>query len=219
MSISFDRNSSLSYLDTAIKDGEERIYKVRGLDANGKYLDYSNECGYRKTLPAFELTQQPTDLEVKAGETAEFSVAASGDGLSYLWQQLAPGGEWTDTECTEATYSFTVAAELDGYKYRCVVSAAGSSITSNAATLTVTGPVVIDGVAYEKTENGMKIVSFSSTESSVVIPETVGGLPVTEIGAGAFEGCLTLESIDLPDSVEIIGQRAFAGCTNLSSMN
>ncbi|MDA7619585.1 leucine-rich repeat domain-containing protein, partial [bacterium] len=39
--------------------------------------------------------------------------------------------------------------------------------------------------------------------------------PVTKIGGGAFRDCASLTSITIPDSVEIIGDLAFAGCTNL----
>ena len=35
----------------------------------------------------------------------------------------------------------------------------------------------------------------------------------TQIGDGAFNGCSKLESISIPDSVEIIGKDAFRGCT------
>ncbi len=39
---------------------------------------------------------------------------------------------------------------------------------------------------------------------------------VTEIGQGAFRGCSNLTSIDIPNSVKIIGDSAFSDCTNLS---
>jgi hypothetical protein len=51
------------------------------------------------------------------------------------------------------------------------------------------------------------------------VPATVDALPVVEIGAGAFEGNTTLTAIDLPDTVQVIGVRAFANCTSLSTMN
>ena len=41
---------------------------------------------------------------------------------------------------------------------------------------------------------------------------------VTAIGDDAFAG-KSLSSIDLPDTIEVIGERAFKGCSNLSTMN
>jgi len=42
---------------------------------------------------------------------------------------------------------------------------------------------------------------------------------LTQIGWYAFEGCTALESITLPNSVQIIGNYAFANCTALKTLN
>ena len=62
------------------------------------------------------------------------------------------------------------------------------------------------------------VVSYAGNSASVVIPEVVDGKTVTQIGEGAFEENTALESIDLPDTITIIGKRAFKGCSNLSQM-
>lgn len=55
--------------------------------------------------------------------------------------------------------------------------------------------------------------------SSVTIPAEYNGLPVTEILMGAFENCTTLTELRLPDSLlRIAADTAFAGCTNLKSV-
>lgn len=53
----------------------------------------------------------------------------------------------------------------------------------------------------------------------IVIPATHEGLPVTQIGVGAFKNCITVKKIVLPDSVTVISNDAFMGCTSLSSIN
>ena len=63
------------------------------------------------------------------------------------------------------------------------------------------------------------IESYDGTLSSVVIPETVQGFTVVQVGPGAFEGNTVLTSIDLPDTITVIAQRAFAGCSSLSDMH
>jgi len=53
----------------------------------------------------------------------------------------------------------------------------------------------------------------------LTIPDTVEGLPVRSIGAGAFSGNLTLASVELPDGVTTIGESAFSGCTSLTRLH
>ena len=74
---------------------------------------------------------------------------------------------------------------------------------------------------YEYTEDntGIVITKYSGTDADVTVPESIEDLPVVEIGDSAFEGNSYLECIDLPDTVAVIGVRAFANCTNLSEMN
>lgn len=55
----------------------------------------------------------------------------------------------------------------------------------------------------------------TSISGDIIIPSTLGGYPVTEIGDSAFSNCTNLTSITIPDSVTSIGFSAFSGCTNL----
>ena len=93
------------------------------------------------------------------------------------------------------------------------------SVISETAVLSVAAFPIVDGIIYENTLNGLRIVGVSTAKKNIVIPETVNGLTVREVGPSAFENQTMLESIDLPDTIEIIGARAFAGCKNLSSMS
>lgn len=52
----------------------------------------------------------------------------------------------------------------------------------------------------------------------MVIPSKINGVTVTTIGTDAFLG-LNITSVTIPDSVTEIGANAFAGCTNLTSVN
>lgn len=55
--------------------------------------------------------------------------------------------------------------------------------------------------------------------ASVIIPDTLGGYPVTCIGESAFNWCDKLESVTIPDSVTSIEDYAFSSCYNLASVN
>ena len=54
--------------------------------------------------------------------------------------------------------------------------------------------------------------------SSVVIPSTYNGKPVTSIGSFAFSGCSGLTEIVIPSSVTSIGRFAFSDCSGLSEI-
>lgn len=53
--------------------------------------------------------------------------------------------------------------------------------------------------------------------TSLVVPETLGGVPVTGIGANAFAGMTSLTNVVIPPSVVNIAAGAFAGCANIRS--
>ncbi len=53
---------------------------------------------------------------------------------------------------------------------------------------------------------------------NLVIPQYIDGMEVTEIHSNAFEGCMNLTGVDIPKSVERIGERAFADCFSLKSV-
>ncbi|HPD31199.1 MAG TPA: immunoglobulin domain-containing protein [Phycisphaerae bacterium] len=90
---------------------------------------------------ATTITQHPSDQTVATGGTANFSVAAAGDGaLTYQWQKnqvnLSNGGHYSGV--TTATLTVSNADSNDAASYRCVVTAGCGIATSNSATLTVT---------------------------------------------------------------------------------
>lgn len=75
---------------------------------------------------------------------------------------------------------------------------------------------------YKLNEDGesYKLVNVGKcTCENIVIPDTYNGLPVTEIGDGAFNKCQTVRSITIPSSVTGIWHRAFLNCQNLEAVN
>ena len=53
----------------------------------------------------------------------------------------------------------------------------------------------------------------------VTIPSTLGGYPVTKISDFAFQGCNSLNSVTIPDSVTSFGDEVFVGCNYLTSIS
>ena len=75
------------------------------------------------------------------------------------------------------------------------------------------------GLAYTLSSDGTYyIVSGrgTCTDAEIVIPETYKGLPVKEIGHGAFRYEVGITEIVLPDGMTVIDDYAFEGCNDLT---
>jgi hypothetical protein len=56
---------------------------------------------------------------------------------------------------------------------------------------------------------------ISEVAGKIVLPDSIGGKPVTAIANEAFSGCSNITSVTIPDSITSIGDRAFFSCTGL----
>ena len=59
------------------------------------------------------------------------------------------------------------------------------------------------------------ITKYLGSDENVTVPETIGALPVTAIGSGAFANCKTVKTVLLPGGLTAIDQGAFRNCTAL----
>ena len=75
-----------------------------------------------------------------------------------------------------------------------------------------------DGLEYELYDNYAVITDYEGKKSSVIIPSSIDGKPVTEIAYSAFDDCKKLKDITIPDSVTEIRGWAFYNCENLTSI-
>ena len=156
-----DRNDGKGFADIA---GADRAsYTTSAVDKNCNGYKYqcviSNSAGsvttgtatltvtedvtppVQPTVKKPGISKQPQNVSVKAGEQATFTVKAKGTDLTYQWQINRNNGKgFVDiTGADKASYTTGVADMLcNGYKYQCVISNSAGSVTTNAATLTVT---------------------------------------------------------------------------------
>lgn len=72
---------------------------------------------------------------------------------------------------------------------------------------------------YQVLDNDtVEIIRYTGNDLEVAIPDTIDGKKVTNIGESAFEYCLDITSITIPNSVTSIGDEAFECCYNITSI-
>ncbi len=124
------------------------------------------------------ISVQPASATITAGGAASFSVTASGTNLSYRWQGSSDAS-WLDvvpgsSSATLALSGLTVADS--GRRFRVIVSNAGGSVVSDAATLTVNPVGQAPSVA--SSPQSLSVVTGQVATFSVSV---AGGVPAPGI--------------------------------------
>jgi hypothetical protein len=124
---------------------------------------------YGSVLPPTIITQ-PAGQTVNVGKTATFSVTAAGAApLSYQWQKNGTN----ITGATAASYTTPAATLADnGATFRVVVKNSLGSVTSNAATLTVTAALAnnVNNPGFESGTSAWSFFTSGTGTFSVVSP-------------------------------------------------
>ena len=118
------------------------------------------------------ITQQPTNQTVLSGQTATFSVQATGTGLTYQWQR----SNAAISGATNSTYTFQTTAADNGALFNVVVSDPyGPSVASNTVTLTVNTPPSITS----QTPTGGNTVLVGVGGTTTMSATVTGTAPLT----------------------------------------
>ena len=149
------------------------------------------------------ITTQPAAQTVTAGQTATFSVVASGTGpLTYQWQKN--GSDITGA--TTASYSTPVTTTADsGALFRVVVSNVAGNVTSNSAMLTVnpgTSNSSVDVITYHY-DNGRTGQNLNET---ALTPANVKSATFGKKGEFSVDGHVDAQPLYL-SQVTIAGQK------------
>lgn len=157
----------------------ESKFTVTATNASGSdSKEFTITVNYQPTA----ITTPPQSVAVTEGQTATFTVIATGNDLTYQWQySMDKGQNWMLIGGATSDNSYTTAAttvNVTGTQYHCVVKGAdGREVTSDAATLTV-NPVTVTGVTLDKTTMDL-VAGNSATLKATVAPENATNKTVT----------------------------------------
>ena len=176
----------------SMKEVSPAVYEVT--IENKSYGDINGSVGFLFVKDNSYADQWGSSVTASSGELHD--AVYGGD---YI--KIDPG---SDDE--SAVRNFIVRLDLTNWDW--------GTITGATFTITVTAPS--RDFTFDATTGTIK--KYNGNDAVVNIPSEINGTPVTTIGNAAFRDS-SVTSVTIPDSVTEIGANAFAGCTNLTSVN
>lgn len=110
------------------------------------------------------------------------------------------------SDAEESKHNFIIRLDLTNWDWD----------TETGATFTITVTAPSRDFTFDATTGTIK--KYNGNDAVVNIPSEINGTPVTTIGNAAFRDS-SVTSVTIPANVTEIGSNAFAGCTNLTSVN
>lgn len=186
-------NSTITAMDT----GDEGYYYQYGLRLGGK-LEVSNSVltlgAQNCAIHADSMEARGSNSKITAAVDDENSVPVQVDDTAVILHD--------DLEVTEGALNTECPKVVIGHA----------------------SPHKVEGdYTYEITADGnVRILAYDGSEADVVVPATLGGRDVTEIGNSArpvFDANAAIRSITFPDTLkEMSGLPLFYGCENLETI-
>ena len=142
--------ASLSVVAASHRNGY--LYRCVIMDVNGNSA--VTEAVTLTVAENIRIDIQPKAQAKQLGETAVFTVKATGEGLTYQWQWNDGSGWKNSSNGTEASLSVVAASHRNGYQYRCVITDAyGNTLTTDVATLKVKQPEALAIIKQPEDQN------------------------------------------------------------------
>ncbi|MBA3699599.1 MAG: immunoglobulin domain-containing protein [Planctomycetes bacterium] len=184
---------------TALTPGA--TYHVRAYATNSEGTSYSSGFSFVAHI-APSITSQPANQSMTIGQTATFSVGAS--GMPYPTYQWRKDGV-NISGATNATYTKTNVQVSDSGVFTVVVTNSVGSVTSNAASLSVaSGPPVLSTTAISGTtttsatsggnvtsDGGHSVTARGVCWATTTNPTTANNLTSDGTGTGTFTSAIT----------------------------
>lgn len=177
--------------------------------------------GGRPLVPAYpQIVVGPQSRTDSIGSTAIFSVTTTGAAqLAYQWSKN--GTNLVDAGAISGATSATLAINnldfADAGSYLVVVTNLFGG-ASTGAVLTVTSASPAGDFNCMTNEGSITITGYKGPGGAVIIPDSIGGLPVTGVDGFAFYYSSSLTRVTIPGSVTSVLAYAFYVCSSLSNV-
>ena len=196
---------------------------ITGSTDSLNYWDVSNSISMKEVSPAvYEVTFENKSYEdiFGIGCTGGFKFVKDNSWDNFWGFGAVSSGELHDavynggnhitinpgSDAEESKHNFIIRLDLTNWDWD----------TKTGATFTVTVAAATNTFYFDQTIR--TITGYGGTDTVVVIPSKINGVTVETIGNAAFRDS-SVTSVTIPASVTEIGSNAFAGCTNLTSVN
>ena len=179
---------------------------------------------YAKDTSGNRATTVSRDVKVIDTTAPVISLIGS-ETLIHSYGKLYVDAGATATDLVDGAVTVVVAGTVDGSaegEYTLTYSAVDQA-GNEAIKLTRTVKVDSFGsnlglLTFAENEDNTAVILVScqvGADGGIDIPAVWSGLPVIAIGDSAFEACVGLETVFLPDTIVSIGSAAFSGCRQL----
>lgn len=195
---------------------------ISGSTDSLNYWDVSNSISMKEVSPAvYEVTFENKSYEdifgigctggfkfVKDNSWTDFwgfGAVSSGELHNAVYKgdliTINPG-----SDAEESKHNFIIRLDLTNWDWN----------TKTGATFTVTVAAATNTFYFDETTG--TITKYVESDTVVVIPSKINGVPVETIGHAAFERS-AVTSVTIPDSVTAIHDGAFANCSQLTNIS
>ena len=217
-------------------------YGIRGLDCdpsrnllageNDVRFSYMGNSGsfkiYVKDSPVLRLEMlQAPEKTTYYDEDMETAI----DNVSKIFNITIAGMIIRVYYTNGTTEDFTVSSlygdEIEYFLFDHMIPASEMQLGNNTFTLTYYGKPLSFTVKYSLNSSNWQyeiqsgkvvLTKYIGSDVNAVIPDTLGGYPVTAIGSSCFENNTTLKTVKMSQQITSIGDKAFYGCSALKEL-
>ena len=147
---------------------------------------------------------ETTETDTVSIQSSEESAAESGETDETIVSEdnevVAPADEERTITVEDERESYEKEQETNGVQYAQIERSA-------------------DEYDYIVTDGKVTITKYHGAGGDVVVPDTIDGAQVVQIGSSAFRNLSNINSVALPEGITKIEEGAFANCTQLSTVN
>ena len=230
-----DDNDLCDYCDESYTDGVDVPTDLECTHSFGAWIYYSCEQAYCEAALFYHICSECNGVEWRSGAESDHAYTTettyptcTEGGYDMSTCSVCAKTVISNETPAEHTYSAIYSFDSDNHWKECAycdsVKDLGAHIANGdgrCAVCKVELLTATEGLIYEISNDGKyaKLVGYEGTATDIVIADTYEGLPVQQIYSYVFQNNDKITSVLIPDSVTVICESVFSGCTSLRKVN